>query len=320
VSSDIKHSQHDASKTLSLVQLEFRAMGSPCAIRLYAGSTTAATAAMQAAVSDIERLEQKFSRFRPGNFCARMNTAAGAGGSIDIDDETTSLLAYADTCYQQSDGLFDITSGVLRTVWKFSGKNALPHSLPTTAQIEAVRARIGWQHVSFDDKMLRFSQPGMEIDFGGIVKEYAADRAAAICRQHGIAHGIVDMGGDIHVIGPHPDGSPWRIYIRHPRDATAHIACFSLAHGALASSGDYERYLTVDGKRYCHILSPKTGYPVTGIAAVSVVANQCVVAGSACTIAMLKEQSAPAWLADLDLPHVWCTTDLDLGGKGFSAP
>jgi len=305
-------------KNSPLARLEFRAMGSPCEIRLYAADAEIAARAMHAAVTEINRLEQKYSRFKPDNFFFRINAAANAGCSIAIDHEVASLLAYASTCFEQSDGLFDITSGALRRLWNFSADAQTPLSVPTAAQIDAMLTRIGWQHVSWDEHQLYFARPGMEIDFGGIVKEYAADCAANICRQSGISSGMVDMGGDIHVIGPHPDGTPWQIFIRHPRESRQHIGSFRLTQGALASSGDYERHVIIDGRRYCHILSPKTGFPVRGMAAVSVVASQCVVAGSACTIAMLKEADGPQWLTELGLPHLWCDETLRIGGDGFS--
>ena len=106
----------------------------------------------------------------------------------------------------------------------------------------------------------------MEIDFGGIGKEYAADRVATICLEHGLRHGLVNLGGDIRAIGPQADGTPWRVGIRHPRVQDAAIAGFDLAAGALATSGDYERYFEIDGKRYCHILNPTTGMPVDALA------------------------------------------------------
>jgi thiamine biosynthesis lipoprotein len=311
----------DTNSTKSLrrapTRLEFRAMGSPCEIRVYAENAEVATRAIQAAVTEINRLEQKYSRFKPDNFVAHVNAAATAGGTIAIDHEVASLLAYANTCFEQSDGLFDITSGALRRLWNFNA--ATPLRIPSTTEIDNILAKIGWQYVSWNENELRFARSGMEIDFGGIVKEYAADCAATLCRQHGITAGMVDMGGDIHVIGPHPDGTPWQIFIRHPREPGKHIACFSLAQGALASSGDYERHVIVDGRRYCHILSPKTGFPVSGMAAVSVVASQCIIAGSACTIAMLKEAAGPEWLTELGLPHVWCDESLRIGGQDFSA-
>lgn len=303
----------------SLTRLEFRAMGSPCEIRIYTENAEHAARAIHAAVTEINRLEHKFSRFKPDNFVAAVNAAAMAGGRIAIDHEVASLLAYADTCFQQSDGLFDITSGALRRLWNFSAGAQTPARIPSSVEINDILQKIGWQHVSWNDYELRFARSGMEIDFGGIVKEYAADCAANICRQNGITSGMVDMGGDIHVIGPHPDGTPWQIFIRHPREPNRHIACFNLRQGALASSGDYERHAIIDGRRYCHILSPKTGFPVSAMAAVSVVASQCVIAGSACTIAMLKEAEGAQWLTELGLPHVWCDASLHIGGQDFSA-
>jgi thiamine biosynthesis lipoprotein len=143
----------------------------------------------------------------------------------------------------------------------------------------------------------------MEIDFGGIVKEYAADRAATLCLNAGISHGIVNLGGDIKIIGAHPDGKSWRVGIQHPRDKTKVWKALKLKTGALASSGDYERCMVIDGVRYGHILNPKTGYPVRHLTAVSVIADLCVVAGSAATIAMLKEKDGEKWLKSLGLKN-----------------
>jgi thiamine biosynthesis lipoprotein len=154
----------------------------------------------------------------------------------------------------------------------------------------------------------------MALDFGGVVKEYAADRAAVICLEAGVKHGLVDLGGDIRIIGPHPDGSPWSVGIQHPRQADAVMATLQVSRGAVATSGDYERYLAIDGKRYCHILSPRTGMPVEGLAGVSVFADECIVAGSATTIAMLMEERGPSWLEEVGLPHVWMDQAQRIGG------
>lgn len=143
----------------------------------------------------------------------------------------------------------------------------------------------------------------MELDFGGIVKEYAADRASILCLNAGILHGIINLGGDIKIIGAHPDGKPWRVGIQHPRDKTKIWKVVKLKRGALASSGDYERCMVIDGVRYGHILNPKTGYPVRHLAVVSVVADLCVVAGSAATIAILKEKEGEKWLKSLGLQN-----------------
>jgi thiamine biosynthesis lipoprotein len=149
----------------------------------------------------------------------------------------------------------------------------------------------------------------MEIDFGGIGKEYAADRVATILLGHGMRHGFVNLGGDIRAIGPQPDGTPWRVGVRHPRVGGAAIAGFDLTEGALATSGDYERFFDIDGTRYCHILDPRTGMPVTHWRSVSVAAPLCVVAGSCATIAMLRGADAPSFLDAQGLVWLGVTAD-----------
>ncbi|HSS69309.1 MAG TPA: FAD:protein FMN transferase, partial [Casimicrobiaceae bacterium] len=144
------------------------------------------------------------------------------------------------------------------------------------------------------------------------------DRAAVICLEAGVRHGLVDLGGDIKIIGPHPDGAPWSVGIQHPRQANAVIATLQVSRGAVATSGDYERYFSIDGKRYCHILSPRTGMPVEGLAGVSVFAEECIVAGSATTIAMLMEERGPSWLDEVGLPHVWMDKEQRVGGTYVS--
>jgi thiamine biosynthesis lipoprotein len=287
---------------------DFKAMGSPCSIQLYARSAKAGAQAAKIAMEDIYRLESYYSRYRADSFLSKMNRLAAQGGTISVDDETAGLLDYAATCYQQSDGLFDITSGILRRAWDF--KSGI---IPTQMIIQSLLEKIGWHKLSWQRPILTFNIPGMEIDFGGIVKEYAVDRAASLCNTAGIRHGIINLGGDIKIIGPHYDGSPWRIAIRHPRQSDGILKTLSLYSGALASSGDYERCITLNGIRYGHVLNPKTGWPVNYMAAVSVIGEFCVVAGSASTIGMLKEEQGPNWLKELGLPHLWMNVQGEMG-------
>jgi thiamine biosynthesis lipoprotein len=276
----------------------FSAMGSPCELQIYAENEFIAEKIAQQIIADVHRLERKYSRYRADSFLSEINEVAALGGSITVDAETAGLLNYAQTCYELSDGLFDITSGILRKAWHFDSP-----ALPEDKTIQTLLAKIGWQKLRWENSTLTFSQAEMEIDFGGIVKEYAADRAATLCLNAGISHGIVNLGGDIKIIGAHPDGKPWRVGIQHPRDKTKVWKTLKLKNGALASSGDYERCMVIDGVRYGHILNPKTGYPVRYLAAVSVVADLCVVAGSAATIAMLKEKDGEKWLNSLGLKN-----------------
>ena len=284
-------------------------MGSPCELQLFATDAVQAKRAADIAMADVARLEARYSRYRDDSLLAEINRVAARGGEIEVDAETASLLDYAATCHAQSDGLFDITSGVLRHAWRFSEGR-----LPEARELEALLSRIGWQRLEWRAPTLRFPTPGLELDFGGVVKEYAADRAATLCREAGIVGGVVNLGGDIRIIGPRADGSPWRIGVKHPRREHAMLDSLELSHGALATSGDYERCMVVAGQRYGHVLNPKSGWPVRHLASVSVVAEFCVVAGSASTIAMLKEEQGPAWLAALGLPHLWVDVNGEVGG------
>jgi thiamine biosynthesis lipoprotein len=295
-------------------------MGSPCGLDLYVdhgektgtgSADTAVNNAARAAIAEVARLEQKYSRFLPDSVTTRINEAAGAAEAMRVDDETAALLDYANTGFELSGGSFDITSGVLRRVWDWrSGR------LPSEGSLRGVLAQIGWQKVEWQRPWLRLPVAGMELDFGGYVKEYAADRVAGLCRDLGMRHGLVDLGGDIAIVGPNPDGSPWRIGIRNPRAPDSAIARIDLAHGAIASSGDYERFMFVDGVRYCHILDPRTGWPVSGLASVSVAAPHCVVAGTATTIAMLSGRRGEEFLASLGLPHLCIAAEDEHAGDG----
>jgi thiamine biosynthesis lipoprotein len=293
-------------------RFSFKAMGSPNELQLFAETAAEAEALAESAIAEVERLEARYSRYRDDSLLAAINRAAASGNSITVDEETAGLLNYAATCHRESGGLFDITSGLLGRLWRFDRG-----ALPDPAELERLLDRIGWDKVSWTPPVLAFPVPGMALDFGGIVKEYAADRVAALCRRHGVEHGLVNLGGDIAAIGPRPDGQPWRIGIRHPRRPGELAETLCLYTGALATSGDYERCLIVDGVRYSHILNPKTGWPVRHLASVSVVADLCMVAGSAATIAMLMEAAGPKWLEDLTLPHYWMDQDGQFKASGL---
>lgn len=284
-------------------------MGSPCAIQLYAKTHNKAKQAANAVIADVQRLEALYSRYRDDSYLSEINRIAAQGGTISVDTETAGLLDYAMTCYYESDGLFDITSGILRRAWDFkSGR------LPAEEIVQRLLNKVGWDKLRWRAPVLEFTVPGMEIDFGGVVKEYAVDRAAALCWEMGIRHGMVNLGGDIKIIGPHADGSPWHVGIRHPRNKDGILQTLPMHTGALASSGDYERCIELNGVRYGHVLNPKTGWPVKRMASVSVIGEFCVIAGSASTIGMLKGNNGPGWLSALGLPHLWVDVDGEVGG------
>jgi thiamine biosynthesis lipoprotein len=288
------------SSDLNLYQHDFRAMGSPCLLYLYCSSKEQFERVASQSVARVNELEANYSRYLADSLLSDINSHAGTDKRFTLTDEFWTLLQYANTAHAISDGLFDITSGVLRKVWDFN--NGQP---PAIAKIDSTLELVGWSKIVLNQNYFHLPLAGMELDFGGIVKEYAADLVVEMLRQSGINHGLVDMGGDIAVIGPHPDNSPWQVAISDPDFPEQAIATIPLMAGGLASSGDYQRFIVLNDERYCHILNPKTGWPVKGLAAVSVWAPQCVVAGTVATIAMLKgDVEGEKWLQDVGCNYV----------------
>lgn len=258
----------------------------------------------QAAEEEVRRIETKYSRFRPDSILSKINSSDGQKTTIDA--ETHYLLNYSSVAFELSDGLFDITAGVLSKLWDF--RNGI---IPSPETITTNLAYVGFQHIRFNSNSI-ILPAGMSLDFGGIGKEYAVDCAAAICKSAGITHGIVDLGGDLHVIGPQPDNRPWKVGVRNPRAPENAIAELAITQGGLSTSGDYERYFEHSGKRYCHLLLPKTGMPVSYWASVSVVAPSCLLAGTLSTIAMLKQSDARMWLDEQEIQYLGIHPDLTM--------
>lgn len=282
-------------------RFRFRAMGSPCEFQLWAESRADAKQVAELAAAEVARLERKYSRYREDSLASRINRSAGSPCGVEVDEETAALLDFAATAHAESEGRFDPTSGVLRRVWDFkSGR------LPEEAALSEVRALVGWSKLRWDRPRLVLPVAGMQLDFGGFVKEYAADRVAELCRQQGITGGLIDLGGDLAAVGPHPDGSPWLVGIRNPRKPDQAMARIALDSGGLATSGDYERFMIIDGVRYSHLLDPRSGKSFRGgPACVSVAADHCLIAGVTSTIAMLHPESeARAFLTRVGLPHL----------------
>lgn len=291
----------------------FSSMGCPCALQLEAGAEAAARA-IAAVQAEVDRLDRKYSHYRDDSLVAMIGAAADAGESIDVDNETADLLDFSATLFEQSGGRFDITAGALTKLWDLQGGRT-----PDDTAIAAARAACGWSRVTWRRPRLTPGIRGMRLDLGGVVKEYAADRAALLCRQVGVDHGIVDLGGDLAVVGAHADGSPWLAGIKAPRDTKRAAAQIELHRGGLATSGDYERVMIVDGRRYSHIVDPVSGYPAESFASVSVVAGSCLVAGAASTLGMLLGiEKGYAWLRGLGLPFL--CIDADGIASGTLAP
>jgi thiamine biosynthesis lipoprotein len=281
-----------------IYRLPFKAMACACEIVIAASEQTHAEELAGLAIAEVHRIQSKYSRYQTESLISKINASAGLH-PVDCDQETLELFAYADTVYELSEGLFDITAGILRRAWRFEQS-----VLPSPQQLADLCALINWQAVQRNKQQIFLPVAGMEIDFGGFGKEYAADKAAAVLLAAGAQHGYVNLGGDIQIFGPKPDGEAWSIGIQNPRDINNIVAAIPLRQGGLASSGDYERFFELDGQRYCHILNPKSGMPVSYWSSVSVLAPQTLMAGSYTTIAMLLEERGLAFLNTSGLSYL----------------
>jgi thiamine biosynthesis lipoprotein len=285
----------------------FQAMASPCELLMdiEAGEKVVAGELLSLAYDEALRIEAKFSRYRDGNIIHRINHSGGE--PVEVDEESANLLDYADQCYRLSDGMFDITSGVLRSVWRFDGSD----NVPSQEQVTVLLSNIGWNKVGWDRPVITLPS-GMEIDLGGIGKEYAVDKAAGILMQHHTASVLVNFGGDIRVTGPRRGGRGWIIGLERgvTRQSCQHpggnIQNLEITRGGVATSGDARRYLLKDGIRYGHILDPRSGWPVRNApASVTVVAGTCTDAGILSTLAMLHGKEAESFLQEQGVDF-WC--------------
>ncbi len=262
----------------------FHAMGTVCQITFATGSRVAADQFKSAAVRWVADFESKYSRFIPESLIGRINSAAGKSW-VEVDDETDQLFSLCHELHFMTRGAFDPTALPLIELWNWK---ANPPALPTDAAIEAARQLVGWKQVQRRNGAVFLPRAGMKLDLGGIGKEYAVDRVAYLAAQHGIESVLVDFGQDIRAQGK-PVGKPaWHIGLEDPQRPGKCWAGVTAKDMAVATSGDYLRNFQVAGRRYGHIIDPRTGHPVhNGCRAVSVLAPTCTVAGVLSTTAFI---------------------------------
>jgi thiamine biosynthesis lipoprotein len=268
----------------------FQAMASPCELFMELDQEPLARKLLRAAAWETWRIEQKLSRYRDDNIIHRINSSQGQ--SVEVDDEVAHLLDFAQQCWELSDGLFDITSGVLRRIWHFDGGSEIPDD----TSVQALMPLVGWQHVSWTRPYFTLPE-GMQIDFGGIGKEYAVDRVLLLLKQLTDGKLLLNFGGDINTNGRNSSDGAWSIGIEDPNRPDSATAVLKIRQGALATSGDTRRYLIRGAKRYGHILNPITGWPVDHAPrSVTVAAPTCTEAGMLATFALLQGKKAEDFL------------------------
>jgi FAD:protein FMN transferase len=271
---------------LPLRRRTFQAMGTTCEIQYAAPGGDAQAARFDAeAVAWVEAFEAKFSRFRPGSLLSRINAAAGTGWTA-VDAEMEDMFKLCDTLVFMTQGVLDPTALPLIRLWNWKADNP---QVPDTPRIEAARQLVGWSKVKRGPGRVLLPEAGMALDFGGFGKEFAVDRVSQIASANGIANVLVDFGHDIRVLGAPPGRPAWHIGLEDPtRPGTAAGSVALSGSCAIASSGDYLRCFTRDGKRYGHIIDPRTGRPVAnGCVQATVIAPSCLQAGVLSTTAFV---------------------------------
>jgi thiamine biosynthesis lipoprotein len=273
-------------------------MASPCEILIDSDSENLAHTLTLVAAEEAMRIEHKFSRYRKDNIVFEINQ----GNKVDLDAESAEMIEFANTLFQLSDGMFDVTSGILRKVWLFDGSDKVPGKETITKLL----SQIGWDKVLWENPTIHL--PGnMQIDLGGIGKEYAVDRCRQLVMLESQAPCLINFGGDLTVTGPRNNHLAWQVGIEsavEPGQNSGNI--LHLKNGALATSGDSRRYVIKNNKRYGHILNPKTGWPIAGAPrSVTVYANTCTEAGMMAMLGMLQGEHCEDFLRQEEIKF-WC--------------
>jgi len=284
----------------SMIMGHFHAMANPCLIIIEHQSINKKIDLIKKSMfqmaAEVWRIEQKYSRYLENSALSKINNANGA--KVPIDPETYQLLNVADILWQESNGMFDISSGVFRKIWTFDNQQ----NIPSQTEIDSVLEYVGWDRIKLDKESLQLEQ-NMQIDFGGIGKEYAADRCASLAPESLGKSVLVNLGGDVVAKGPRNNLLNWDVGIesKSGRKVWKNVP---LGSGAIATSGDVYKSITYKGKRYSHIINALTGYPtLEAPSTISVAAPNCVEAGMLSTLAMLQGENAENFLEDSGRPH-----------------
>ena len=285
--------------------ITFDAMASPCEVLIQTNDLALAKQVGRAITDEVWRIEDKFSRYNKNSVCYQINQSSGQ--SIAIDEECYLLLNFAEQCYQLSDGLFDISAGILNQVWHFDGGA----NIASAKQVASVLPLVGWENISYQPNSITLPQ-GMALDFGGIGKEYAVDRSILLAKQITKLPVLVNLGGDLAVTGPRLNGLPWQVAIEsiegtklnNDNNKDDKDTIVALYQGALATSGDSKRFLVKDGRRYSHVLNALTGWPIEQAPkSITTLAPQCIQAGMLATLAMLQGEGAEQFLSEQEVTY-----------------
>ncbi len=263
------------------VHRELLLMGSRFDIYVVSEDSVSSERYIDLAIAEIKRIEGIISSWDANSQTSSINDAAGIKPVV-VCDELFNLIERCITISKITDGSFDISYASMDKIWKFDGSMT---SLPSEEAILASVSKIGYKNIILNkEKSTVFlKNKGMKIGFGAVGKGYAADMAKDLLIAKGVLAGIINASGDMNTWGVQPDGTEWNVAITNPMSKDKAFAVLPISNKAVVTSGDYEKYITIEGKKYSHIINPKTGYPTSGIISVSVFAPKAEVADALAT-------------------------------------
>ncbi len=284
------------SRENTLTQRTQFIMGTLVEITVRGGEPQPVQRAIGRAFDEMSRLESLMSTHLTDSELSRINAAAG-GEFIAVSPETATVLKSAVHWGEQSGGAMDITLGPVVDLWHFDAPSPAP---PAAEKLKQALSHVGLADIEIEGGKVRLARPGMRLHLGAVAKGYAVDRAIEVLKRENVPNAMINAGGDLMAIGTRTAERPWNIGLQHPRKPERMIATFSLTDGAVATSGDYQRYFIKDNTRYHHILDPKTGQPVQGTVYATVRADSVMDADAIATaLFVMGAEKGIAWIDTL---------------------
>ena len=256
-------------------------LGSPFEITVVANDSVQGNYFTTLAINEVKRIENLISDWIPTTQISKINQNAGIQ-PVKVDQEVYDLVERAIKISNLTSGAFDISYASMDKIWKFDGSMK---EMPSKETIKKSVERVGFQNIILNSKdtTIFLKNKGMKLGLGGIGQGYIADKIKVLLQEKGCLSGLVNVSGDINTWGKQPDGKSWTVGIVNPMNKNKIFATFPLEDSAVETSGSYEKYVTFNGKRYSHIIDPRTGYPASGIVSVSVFAKQTEIADALAT-------------------------------------
>lgn len=304
----ILHAQEVFTRTVKL-------MGSRFDITVVANDEEQGDLYIDQAIGEVERIERLISSWDSASQTASVNRMAGKS-PVKVDSELFQLIERSIVISKLTSGAFDITYASMDKIWFFDGTmTQIPDSIEVARSVESV----GYENILLnkEDTTVFLAKPRMKIGFGAIGKGYAADKAKKLLQSEGVVGGIINASGDMNTWGEQPDGSLWKVAITNPMNKNVAFGTFPISNRAVVTSGDYEKFIDLDGQRFSHIINPKTGYPATGLISVSVFAPKAELADALATAIFVMGKDAGISLVD-QLPDVDCVLISDKGELFYS--